>query len=797
MAKQSARNRFSLTPRALSVAIFLTYSYGTAHAALTHTTSATAVNIGNVEKNDKHKKEHATAGSSFSHKLITNAQNLHSTQSIATVTPHQAKVFGPNASATQALSIEPGVYISGPNVSGVSNRATISMRGVKVGLNGYIGDLEYNGITGLFDGVPLQNTVEGQSFHTAETPIASLLSGINTIYGPGNPRSRWFDSIGGTVNFIPVQPTKTPYGNVQISYGSFASKVVSAAASTGNVDGWSAVLAGAYAHGNSFRTGAYLPSHTKQLFLKVRHKSHRQSFSFGAYYDSNLSYRPNQIPLTPIPGVTLNGQPNGPSYSQQTSGYYSTLPNSVWQKTFQEQTWLLYGRERIHFSRHVQFTDLAWYRNSILNHQGINNFYPPDNTTGEEQTNWYTNTYGDKAVFDIESPLNDIAVGGYIINANTNVIGYQGNPSLGFPIPQNPQNITDHTYTTTYASAFIQDHIKPTHDLTIVPGLDFMDFQTHFFQNAPSMALNDYGPSSYVYTNGGYNSSPTLFNEFRELEPSIGINYRIVRHVALYGSYSTTYQNPTAGNYNAAAGPLTDLGELNPVKSVDYEAGVKFNKKDWMGLDDVFAEINYFDDKLSNETIPVTSPTNPLLTIFSYGTATLQGVNLAVDTTGKHWSTFANLGYLDAYYNSYFSTADNLSYNGAPVSNSPKITTNVGVTYKTRIMNNLLSATLLDQYYGSQYLFNNNDGAPSRSQKLAGYNVINLAVSDALSDWNGIIPGLKNVAVTLNVTNLLNTKYNSTASITGGGYFNTNAGGYVIVNPGAPRALYVTLSANF
>ena len=776
--------------RAVSTAIAVAFSCGVAYAQNdSGSLDKSSINIGKVEAVAKHKKTKKTAGQAFSNKLITHAQILRSTQSIATTTPEQAKIFGPNASATQALSVQPGVYISGPNVGGVSNRATISLRGIKVGVTGYIGDLEYNGITGLFDGVPLQNTVEGQSFHTEETPIASLLSGINTIYGPGNPRSRWFDSIGGTVNFVPVQPTAIPYSNVQLSYGSFGSKVVSAAANTGNVDGWSAVIAGAYAHGDSFRTGAYLPSETKQLYVKIRKRHRRSRFSLGAYYDHNMSYRPNQIPLTPIPGVTLNGQPNGPSYSQQTSGFYSTLPNNVWQKVYHEQTYLLYGREHVDVARGVRFTDLAWYRNSLLDHQGINNFYPPLNNTGQEETSWYTNTYGDRAVVDIRAPLNDIAIGGYIINANTNVTGFAGNPLTGNPIPQNPSQITDHTYTTTYAAAFLQDHLRPIEGLAIVPGVDFMDFQTHFFQNSPSIAAE--------YPNASYNSSPSLFQEYREVEPSLGINYQFVKGLAAYGSYSVTYQNPTAGNYNAAAGPLTDLGELNPVKSRDYEAGLKFNRTHWMGLDDAFADINYFDDKLSNETIPVTSPTNPLLTIFSYGTATLRGANLSVDASERNWSTFADVGYLDAYYNSYFSTADNEYYNGAPVSNSPRLTTNIGVTYRASLDGNALSATLFDQYYGKQYVFNNNTGAPSSTTTVPSYSVVNLVLNDKLVALDHAVPVLENIEFSLSITNLLNKKYNSTANISGGGYFNTSAGGYEIVNPGAPRAIYGTVSANF
>ncbi len=227
--------------------------------------------------------------------------------------------------------------------------------------------------------------------------------------------------------------------------------------------------------------------------------------------------------------------------------------------------------------------------------------------------------------------------------------------------------------------------------------------------------------------------------------------------------------------------------------------GLKATKKNWLGLPDVFADINYFNDNLSNETIPVTSPTNPLLTIFSYGNATLKGADFTFDATwSRRWSTFANAEVLRGYYNSYYSTADNQSYNGAPVSSSPNLTVNAGVTYKRYVspVGLNLAATLFDQYYGQQYLFNNNTGAPSH-QTLGGYNVVNVLLTAKTRKLNNTIPGVKDVAFTVSVVNLLNRKYNSTAEITGGGYFNTAASGYVIVNPALPRAIYGSVSVTF
>ena len=804
MSQNVTTNKRSLALAVITTAV-LSYT-GNANAQTTPTNAQTATKpingtyVGSVKKTVNTPKTKKTAGSSFSSELLTNAQIFNSTQSIAKVTPKQAKIFGPNASSTAALSILPGVYLSGPDGTGVSNRSTISIRGIQVGVTSYSGNLEYNGITGLFDGIPMQNLDEGKSFHTVETPIGSLISGINTIYGPGNPRSRWFDSIGGTINFLPVQPSRYAKAKAAFSYGSFGSKIVSASADTGRFDGWSAVIAGAYAHGHSFRTGAYLPSHNEELFFKLRKHYNGNSYSFGAYYAGAKSYRPNQIPLSPIPGVTLNGLPNGTPYSQSSTGFYSTLPTYVWHKIDQEHMFLLYGRQRLKIASNVNLTNEMWYRNSVLHHYGVNNLYPPNNNTGAQITNWYTNTYGDKLDFGVRLPMNRVAFGGYVIAANTNVNGFSGNNLTGNPIPGfegnpypgNPTSIMNHTYIETYASGFLQDRITPLPGLTIVPGLDFMDFQTHFFQNASSIAAE--------YPNASYNTSPSLAKEFQRWEPSLGINYKLLRNVAIYGNYSVTYQNPTAGNFNAAAGPLTELGTLYPVKSDDYEAGFRFHQEGFLGLDDVFADVNYFHDQLSNETIPVTSPTNPLYTIFSYGNAILNGVNLSLDAKIDHdWSMFSNVGFIHAYYTQYFSTADNQSYNGAPVSATPDVTANIGVTYTKYLdfARSRVSATVFDQYYGSQFIFNNNDGAPSFHQKIGGYNVVNLELDARTSALNGLIPGIRYTALSLNVTNLFNREYNSTADITGGGYFNTNTAGYEIVNPGAPRAVFGTLSFAF
>jgi iron complex outermembrane receptor protein len=227
------------------------------------------VNVGKVSAAAE-ETQSAESNNNFDNHILSKTQIFHSSQSVTAVTKKQINLFNPSAGGVQALTNTPGVAVTGYNAGSVSGRSTVSLRGVQVGWNSVPGNLETNGITALFDGIPLNSVIQGTSWHSNEIPVGNLLSGINVIYGPGNPSSRWYDSIGGTINFIPVQPTRKSQAKVSVSYGSNQAETASAVADTGEKDGWSAVIATAIAHGDTFRTGAYnWPSQSNQIFAKA------------------------------------------------------------------------------------------------------------------------------------------------------------------------------------------------------------------------------------------------------------------------------------------------------------------------------------------------------------------------------------------------------------------------------------------------------------------------------------------------------------------------------------------------
>ncbi len=120
-------------------------------------------------------------------------------------------VAGPFGSAAQALTAAPGIYVYGYGGVAATARSEVVVRGIKAGWSSVNGDVLRNGVTFLFDGIPMNNLISNNGqWQTTQIPIMDMISNIDVTYGPGGPSNRWFDSIGGTVNYLPFQPKSTP-----------------------------------------------------------------------------------------------------------------------------------------------------------------------------------------------------------------------------------------------------------------------------------------------------------------------------------------------------------------------------------------------------------------------------------------------------------------------------------------------------------------------------------------------------------------------------------------------------------
>jgi iron complex outermembrane receptor protein len=152
--------------------------------ALTGIAHAQAVNAGEVSATAKYYTHLGKSSVKLSKKKI-----FKSTQSEAVVTRQDIEALGPSTSSAGALSAATGVEIRGYGGNSDTARYQIQLRGSKVGWSSTNGDADRNGITVLFDGIPMNNTISHNGQRDSnEIPITQLFSGINIIYGPGNPQ---------------------------------------------------------------------------------------------------------------------------------------------------------------------------------------------------------------------------------------------------------------------------------------------------------------------------------------------------------------------------------------------------------------------------------------------------------------------------------------------------------------------------------------------------------------------------------------------------------------------------------
>ena len=108
---------------------------------------------------------------------------------------------------------------------------------MKTGWSGAAGNGNDGTVMVTFDGVPMVDPAYAV-WGTDEIPSMAMIKGVSVTYGPGYPVNRWFENIGGSVNFVPLQPGSRFGGDLALTYGSFRTRNVSFHLQTGDLRGW-------------------------------------------------------------------------------------------------------------------------------------------------------------------------------------------------------------------------------------------------------------------------------------------------------------------------------------------------------------------------------------------------------------------------------------------------------------------------------------------------------------------------------------------------------------------------------
>ena len=787
---------YGRVPAAILAAMAL--GWGVAHADTTtpsHPAAPTGgINIGAVHAETGQSKD--AKALKKTDKKLTAQQIFHSAQSELLIGHHQLQAAGPVGGAAQALAQSPGVRVVSPGAVG-AQRAAISINGIEQGWGGLQG-LTSNGLLAVtFDGVPMNNPGSGL-WSTPQIPELSLISGINVIYGPGNPDSRWYDSLGGTIGFVPVQPTKNAGANVGITLGSYGTEGFHFAVRTGLHNGYSAVLAAGATQSNDYiqsqEDGFANPSHDQAIYGKVVKLLANGSVGLGAYIADSHSYRPAFIPITPIAGLTVNGFTStgatipGPLYSETTSGYYGGTPFGVWHKQAENATYLVYMPVTLRFSPVTALHDTLWYRhgNRLHNHyndfnQGANNLF--------EYNSPHTATFGDKFVFDFALPRNAVAAGGYYLYSVYDTRNAFYSPEVtspsGIPFTYSyPSKYRSGYFYQNFAAAFVQDRIAIAHGLSVTPGVRIAYFGTTYANHATT----DFPQANLAYDP---ETQPNSSTTFTKVEPSLDLRYQWTRNLAFYAQTSTAYQNPEVGG---GGGPYQALPSsvLVPTEGRYDTAGVHVLVRR-SGIARRFRlNLDYYRLSVTNQFINVTTSNGS--TIEATGDSLYQGVNLSsADNPVGGLHVFGNVGYERAHYVSY--TTGGVAFAGLAVPYVPTETLTAGASYRYFGGGIVYDPRLWTTFTGSQNIFNNDTGAPS-SQTLPAYNIwsASLGLTVPVGNTDGRADKMK---IVLSVLNLLNKRFNEYAYVTSGGYLGGNSAGATLGYPGAPRTYYVSADFSF
>ncbi len=729
------------------------------------------------------------------------AKEFKSGQAVKTMDQDQIRAAGAVGGVAHALSLVPGVSAASYGDTG-SQKTTFSINGIKSGWGNFTATLDNGSLGVTFDGVPMTNPGNGL-WQATLIPQSGVLQTMGVTYGPGDVKDRWYTNIGGSLNFVPLQPTAQPGGEVALTYGSYSARNAYASLQTGKHGDWETVV---FAGGND--SGSFMkgpdgfdqPSRNYAFYAKSRKLLDNGDISFAAYAAYSGAYRPLPTPVTPIAGVGVNGYDasgtnlGGIPFSQQTSGFYTTLAKNVNWKWDTNQTQMLWSKINLATSDDTTFHNMVYFdREERLHWTTLHDYaWSTADTSANEINNPHSYVFGDKMSEDFDLPQNEVAIGGYGQYSYYHSIEqvYSDLPGVG---PASPDgNYDSDIWTQWDLAAFAQDTWSPVRTLHVTPGARVVDYQVDFTPNGPAQFPGATGTDLSVYSDTGLPAQAAT-KAFTKVEPGISVNWQSLPWLAPFASYQVTYRQPENGG---GVGPYVTLepSMVQLEKGQDYMAGLKMHWDQVESLTDVSVTVAYSHLLFSNETLATALPAGGGL--MAFGKSTYNALNVFGDADFyRNMYGFVNLGLVSAKFNDYYNgntTASGalVDYSGMHVANTPSVNFNTGVYDIIHLGGGrVLKPRLTYVYTGSQYMFDNGLNKTS-TQQIPAYGIFN-----ASAEWDTPVDG-KLLKATLEVDNLLNKQYNAFEYITSGGTYGAGAG-QALALPGAPRSVYLTLGMKF
>ena len=322
---------------------------------------------------------------------------------------------------------------------------------------------------------------------------------------------------------------------------------------------------------------------------------------------------------------------------------------------------------------------------------------------------------------------------GFFNNSSTLILVPFANPTIETPVTfRQKSSDADNRVQANVAATYAQDQVELSRQVQVLAGLRFDHFNLKFHNNR----------------NGdNFNRTDNL------LSPRVGIVFKPVEPLSLYGSFSVSYL-PSSGDQFSSLTASTQT--LEPEEFTNYEFGVKWDIRQSLSLTTAVY-------RLDRTNTRATDPNDPAK-IIQTGSQRTSGLEASLNgNLTRAWSILGGYAYQDARITSTTISAPK----GARVPQVPRHTFSLWNNYR----------------FAKQW--------------AAGLGVTNRSSMFAAIDDRVVLPGYTRVDTALffsineklglqaNLENLLNRKYF------------INADGNDNISPGYPRAVRVSLTFNF
>ncbi|MCL4498297.1 MAG: TonB-dependent receptor [Deltaproteobacteria bacterium] len=703
-----------------------------------------------------------------------------------------AATQNPMMGIVNVLNQKPSIYSYSAGPNGVHSE--IEMRGFNGGQ-----------ITEEFDGIPLNNLFSGssQSYNLTYNNIPFTLgdvSSINIYRGINNPSVNSFNSLGGTINFNPLMPSRKFGASIFGGWGNFATTEYGASINSGKLPyGVKMYLRVTKNNSNGWVQNSNDKNTSIYMSIIKPYNMNRSNISFIYIRNDNQDnngYNNSNVPLPLL----------------QNYGYTFNYPTDIENDRLNNESWYAILGWNDYINRRLRFLNKAFYH---YNHSYIVSYYTPLCSSPQDVTgvcsplatiipqsngqpvqpyyipNYapnpydlymsYQNEYGDTPSFIIKAPRNKVTVGGQFLIGTEDVQGYYINNSGG-------------TINSGATTAFIEYDTRANNTVFIQDKISIIPKKFYMEPGLKYNIVNTYDSEDPEgYTHGGTVASNNNF-----FEPSLGLSYNLLKNWVIYGAWGKIQKVANIGAYYPLLDSVNASGAfatptMKPEYITDYEIGSRFKYNKLKLSANVYKED--FQNTFSTYKDLAFNPPYGITETYNAGNSMYEGIELEAGYKINRISgIFANWSYNTAIYTSNYEGPYGSILSGEHLSYVPRHLANLGGyvnIFKTYLK-------LWGTYSGEQYI-NDMNGAPTNLAHIGGYWIFNGYVSHYFNFKHIEVlknAQLKGVEVSLSVDNILNRNYYPYALINYNSKF-TPEYTYESVTPGMPRFVMVNATVKF